>query len=86
MPDDERIRGRAHEIWESEGRPEGRHEEHWTRARREIEAVDGGSVTGPTGSDTNSAGIVPGAAKPERAKGETPPPDPGASEAARIID
>jgi hypothetical protein len=31
--DDEHIRHKAYEIWESEGRPEGRHDEHWRRAR-----------------------------------------------------
>jgi hypothetical protein len=30
--DDERIRRKAYEIWESEGRPEGRHNDHWRRA------------------------------------------------------
>lgn len=35
---DERIRQRAHEIWERDGRPHGRHDEHWQRAREEIEA------------------------------------------------
>ncbi|HYC03004.1 MAG TPA: DUF2934 domain-containing protein [Azospirillaceae bacterium] len=31
--DDERIRQRAHQIWESEGRPEGREQAHWDMAR-----------------------------------------------------
>jgi len=31
-----RIRQRANEIWESEGRPEGRHDDHWLQAEREI--------------------------------------------------
>lgn len=31
-----RIRERAHALWEQEGRPEGRHEEHWRRASREV--------------------------------------------------
>ena len=44
MPDEERIRRRAHAIWEREGRPEGRREEHWAQARREIEAEEGGSA------------------------------------------
>jgi hypothetical protein len=35
MQDQERIRRRAHEIWEREGRPEGRHKEHWAQARRD---------------------------------------------------
>jgi hypothetical protein len=38
MPSEERIRRRSNAIWGREGRPEGRHEEHWARARREIEA------------------------------------------------
>jgi hypothetical protein len=32
-----KIRARAHEIWEHEGRPAGRAEAHWEQARREIE-------------------------------------------------
>jgi hypothetical protein len=30
------IRHRAHEIWESEGRPEGEHERHWRQAEQEL--------------------------------------------------
>ena len=33
---EEMIRQRAHEIWEQEGRPHGRHEEHWQKAAGEI--------------------------------------------------
>ena len=33
----EQIRQRAHELWEQEGRPEGRQDEHWARACREIQ-------------------------------------------------
>ena len=32
---DERVRERAHEIWEAEGRPHGRDREHWEQAVRE---------------------------------------------------
>lgn len=32
----ERIRQRAHEIWESEGRPQGRDADHWSRAEQEL--------------------------------------------------
>jgi hypothetical protein len=39
-----RIRERAYFIWEEEGRPAGRHLEHWERARVHIEEEDG---TGP---------------------------------------
>jgi hypothetical protein len=33
---EQRIRDRAHQIWEEEGRPEGCDQEHWARAEREI--------------------------------------------------
>lgn len=32
----ERIRQRAHQIWEQEGCPDGREFEHWKRAEREL--------------------------------------------------
>jgi hypothetical protein len=37
----ERIRERAQEIWEAEGRPDGRAEEHWLLAEAEIAASSG---------------------------------------------
>ncbi|MER2536389.1 MAG: DUF2934 domain-containing protein [Rhizobiaceae bacterium] len=33
---EERIRQRAHQLWEADGRPEGRHDHHWSQAEREI--------------------------------------------------
>ena len=36
--DDLRIQRRAYEIWEQEGRPEGRALDHWTQAEQEIRA------------------------------------------------
>jgi len=33
---EEAIRKRAYAIWEEEGRPEGRHLDHWLRAEAEI--------------------------------------------------
>jgi hypothetical protein len=35
-PQIERIRIRAYEIWEREGRPHRRHDDHWHRAETEI--------------------------------------------------
>jgi len=32
----ETIAQRAYEIWEAEGRPHGRHREHWEAAAREL--------------------------------------------------
>jgi hypothetical protein len=54
MQDQDRIRRRAHDIWEREGRSEGRSAEHWTQACREIEAegtAASGSSPTPTASD-----------------------------------
>lgn len=45
--DEDAIRRRAHQIWEREGRPEGKDAEHWERARLELaEEEGGGSGTG----------------------------------------
>jgi hypothetical protein len=36
---DQRVRQRAHELWEAEGRPSGRAEAHWQQAEQELQAV-----------------------------------------------
>jgi hypothetical protein len=36
----ERIAKRAYALWQAEGQPDGRHEEHWYYAAREIAAAD----------------------------------------------
>jgi hypothetical protein len=38
MDREARIRERAHRIWEEEGCPDGRHQQHWQRACNEIDA------------------------------------------------
>ena len=35
-----RVRERAHQIWQNEGRPEGREQEHWNRAEQELAGED----------------------------------------------
>ena len=35
-----RIEQRAYALWQAEGQPDGKHEEHWRRAAREIEAEE----------------------------------------------
>jgi hypothetical protein len=37
---EERVRRRAHQIWEEEGRPEGKHAEHWQKAVLDDERRD----------------------------------------------
>lgn len=45
---DDLIRSRAYEIWEAEGSPNGRHDQHWAQASQEIgEAQQEGGV-GPS--------------------------------------
>lgn len=49
--DDSRTRERAYDIWEREGRPDGRHDAHWFQAQEELGAAEAGSgplrVRGP---------------------------------------
>ena len=45
MDREERIRQRAHEIWEREGRPEGREQQHWYQALEEITVEEEGSLS-----------------------------------------
>lgn len=44
---DERIRQRAYEIWEREGRPGGMEEKHWHQAAEEIAAEEGRTPASP---------------------------------------
>jgi hypothetical protein len=43
MTDDreEKIRKRAHELWLQQGRPDGKPDDHWYQAEREIDQGDG---------------------------------------------
>ncbi|PBC02781.1 DUF2934 domain-containing protein [Mesorhizobium sp. WSM3860] len=51
MDREERIRRRAHEIWERAGRPEGRQQEHWDQAVQEIESEGSEAERGPVAPD-----------------------------------
>jgi hypothetical protein len=35
-PTEEQIRARAHELWEKAGKPEGREDEFWRQAEKEM--------------------------------------------------
>jgi hypothetical protein len=61
------IHRRAHEIWEQEGRPHGKHDEHWQRATEEIEAEEALSGTEAGHSDSHrndSSDPTPAASAP----------------------
>ena len=61
---DDHVRKRAYQIWEAEGRPDGRHDDHWHRAHAEV--ADAGS------EQVRSPQAAP-AAKAEGARASRPP-------------
>lgn len=61
-PHEDHISRRAYEIWEMEGRPDGRHEDHWVRAVRELAAHAGTAALEPAVAEADAGG----AAKPAR--------------------
>jgi hypothetical protein len=74
---DERIRQRAYEIWEREGRPHGREADHWRMAVDElIEELKDAKLTQPFPEDRGSETAKPGAAQPTQPAGPTPQADP----------
>lgn len=44
-----RVRTLANQLWEEEGRPEGKEQEHWRRA---VDRLSGGQEAGTSGSRT----------------------------------
>jgi hypothetical protein len=74
-----RKRARAYRIWEQEARPEGRHEEHWLQAERDLRDED--SIP-----EQASAGITGTAASPNATQtqpgDEAAPGTPGTGENA----
>jgi hypothetical protein len=51
------IRERAYKIWQEEGEPHGRHEEHWARAEQESQEDtpnEGEPATDQTAEDDNA--------------------------------
>jgi Protein of unknown function (DUF2934) len=41
QPTEEQIRKRAFELWEQAGKPEGREDEFWNQAQRELQDAEG---------------------------------------------
>jgi hypothetical protein len=80
---EERIRQRAHKMWEDDGRPEGREGEHWDRAMREIDGNSGGGGNGQAQRDAGNqtlreASASSGVATGLQAGGTSPGGGPGA--------
>ncbi|HEX2018152.1 MAG TPA: DUF2934 domain-containing protein [Aurantimonas sp.] len=54
--DEERVRAKAHALWEAENRPEGRAERHWVEAREIVALEDSaGSTLQPLDETTEDA-------------------------------
>ncbi|CDX62127.1 conserved hypothetical protein [Mesorhizobium plurifarium] len=72
MTDDrhERIRQRAHEIWEQAGRPEGAHLDHWDQATAEIDAA--GKPKAKSSKKAAAKAEKPKAKAPAKAKAVKP--------------
>ena len=81
MTDDrhERIRQRAHAIWEKAGRPEGAHQQHWDQATAEIDGAAAKPKAAPKKAATKPAKATAAkAAKPAAAKPASKPAKPKA--------
>jgi len=63
-----RIREKAHQIWEKEGRPHGHDKRHWDEAEREL--------------DTDGSPAVPGGAPKARGRAKATPAAPAAKTSA----
>lgn len=66
MPEREltkRIAERAYEIWESEGQPEGRSEQHWNQARAEFAEAKSEAETAPQSPAATKTDAAPKAAR-----------------------
>ena len=69
---EDRIRAKAHDLWEADGKPHGRDREHWVEAARLIdeedqaaakETVQGGKDTGAASPTNDPVGVTLGAMK-----------------------
>lgn len=61
---DERIRERAYQLWEAEGKPEGQDFDLWLRARDEIETAPDEIETAPEEGDVPAGGVESSVAIP----------------------
>lgn len=94
MQDDfeERIRVRAHQLWEDEGRPEGRAEDHWEKARILVAIEDDRTSLMPIQSSTSeplelqeNLGELPSRLTDQGDRSEVPLEKPAKSLAQRFV-
>jgi hypothetical protein len=85
---EDRIKQRAYEIWEREGRPDGRGDVHWSMAVQEIRAEDGwvddaAESDGPTDDLSRQLGSAEAALAPEGAAATEEEPAPAKKSRAK---
>ncbi|WP_263263052.1 DUF2934 domain-containing protein [Pseudomonas sp. RIT-PI-S] len=61
--DEDKVRDRAYELWEREGRPEGAANSHWKQAADEIKAEADDASNADTQASA-SGGVESGVAQP----------------------
>ncbi|WP_164876176.1 DUF2934 domain-containing protein [Falsirhodobacter deserti] len=64
----QRVRDRAHALWEQAGCPDGQDMDHWSQAEREIAAEDDAEPSVPTKKGAGRGGRKPTATAEEVAK------------------
>ena len=67
----ERIRRRAHELWESEGHPQGRDADHWAQAEAEIRGAGAVAPTEKVAGSRRKAAAPKAMGKSTRAAAES---------------
>ena len=72
--EEDRIRQRAHQLWEEEGRPEGRAEDHWSRARQELQGGSDPAQSDSTAEDPAAAASAAAVSGIDLASGSEPSP------------
>lgn len=68
------VEQRAYALWQAEGQPHGKHEEHWRQAICEVEAEEGAGPTQKRGAKRSAPRDAPRSRTPsvqerKRAKG-----------------
>jgi hypothetical protein len=67
--DEHLVRARAHQIWEDEGRPEGREKEHWDQATRALRSAGNGGDPILVAVVADRPKLAPRAAQQPRGRG-----------------
>lgn len=80
---EDKVRQRAYEIWQAEGKPHGQAKDHWERAAREIDGQAGASheqqeTERPIASEPEPVPDIGRASSPHPGGGTPPGDTPGA--------